>query len=182
MPIFTYKKIDALSKDEFTSFMGVASESYVEYCGLDEEYGEYFKDADYCNDILYDFYRDEYPGFEKDGARGRFYISMDDEGSGKEKIIGQITHTKDYLGRDRITYYMLPEYRRKGLMGQAYDQFLADVRKKCGLTELFAAVNGGNTPSMNFLLSRGFTYMGFENGCGYEENDAVPRHVFTRRL
>ena len=180
--MFVFKKISEISKEDFTAFMVVASDTYAEYCELEKEYGEYFKDTEYCSDILYDFFKEQYPGFEKDGARGRFYICMADEGVVKEKIIGQITHTKDYLNRDRISYYILPDSRRKGLMGQAYDQFIEDTRQSGGLKNLFAAVNRSNTPSMYFLLSRGFNYVGFEKGWGYEEDDAVTRHVFTRHL
>ena len=180
--MFVFKKISEISKEDFTAFMVVASDTYAEYCELEKEYGEYFKDTEYCSDILYDFFKEQYPGFEKDGARGRFYICMADEGTGKEKIIGQITHTKDYLNRDRISYYILPDYRRKGLMGQAYDQFIEDTRQSGGLKNLFAAVNKNNTPSMYFLLSRGFNYVGFEKGCGYDGDDIKPRHVFTRQL
>ncbi|MAQ71743.1 MAG: hypothetical protein CL565_06075 [Alphaproteobacteria bacterium] len=181
--MFVFKRITEISKEDFTAFMGKAAETYVEYCELSEEYIEYFNDPEYCNDILYDFYVENFPTYEANNAHGRFFVTMVDDLGHNEKIIGQVTHTKDQFDRDRVTYYLLPEFRRQGLMGAAYDKFINNIQDSpYTLKTLFAAVNSDNTPSMHFLLSRGFNYVGFQEDSGYEKDDKKPRHVFTKDL
>ena len=155
------------------------SEDYIDYKDWPEEYRGYLEDKEYCATIL-GYLRNSR---EKIPFKGKFGIELISlEESGKAKIVGELKHSKDAMSRERITYYILPEYRGTGIADYAYKAFLEKIASRLALTEVFASVNEDNFSSVRFLLRNGFAYVGHGPDYSWGAENKRDRHFLTKSL
>ena len=161
MQRFLFPKVKDLGREIFADYVSRAPEEYCAYNfrGKHPEYAVIYHDRDFLMTDLYDSRIQ--PGKDsRENWDDRHYIKLVEGNS--ETIIGELASFKDIKGNERITYFLLPEFRGQGLMGQAYESFVKKLQKnKPDLSELFATVNVDNKASFRFLLGRGFNYLGW---------------------
>ena len=160
MQQFLFPKLKNMGRGFFADYVSQAPDEYCKYNfdGQHPEYAVVYRDRKFLKTDLYKS-RTKNHKESRENWSDRHYIFLK-EGK-RETVIGEITYFQDTKGNDRITYFLLPEYRGRGLMDKAYEAFVDKLKEEKSLTELFATVSLHNTSSFRFLLRRGFNYDGW---------------------
>jgi RimJ/RimL family protein N-acetyltransferase len=95
--------------------------------------------------------------FQKDVRLFELYVYNQNN----NRIIGMIEFSRDQLGRDRVSYFILPSERRHGYAFEAYAACINKAVDKGFLTgNLYAHTDPDNTVSHKFLEKAGFQNLG----------------------
>ena len=74
---------------------------------------------------------------------------------GSKEIVGIVHFYRDDHDRSRLSYFVLPPHRRKGIVSEAYNEAARQLENG-GVFPSYAEVKISNTASLNFLRKRGF--------------------------
>ena len=83
-------------------------------------------------------------------------------------LIRAYHHSESFKHTAEVTYFLLPEYTRKGI-GENLLKILTEKARELGIKILLASISSENEMSINFHYKHGFTKCGTMKGIGQKK-------------